>query len=61
MNVRLARWFLGLSMLFAAIGLSTQPAHSQVVVRVGQDPHHYHHRYYHHHHHHYYHHDHDRY
>jgi hypothetical protein len=54
MNVRVARWLLGLSMLFAAIGLSTQPAHAQVVVRVGQSPHHYHHHYYRHHHHHYY-------
>jgi hypothetical protein len=49
-NVRLARWFFGLTMLFAAMGLCTS-AQAQVVVEVGH-PHHYrhhHHRHYRHH------------
>jgi hypothetical protein len=49
MNARFARWFLGLAMLFGAMGLCAT-AQAQVVVEV--NPHH--HRYYYHHH--YYHH-----
>jgi|HubBroStandDraft_3_1064219.scaffolds.fasta_scaffold1296585_1 hypothetical protein len=55
MKSRLAGWFLGLSILFAALGVSTPAAHAQVVVAVGQPHHHYyHHRRYHHHYYHHY-------
>jgi hypothetical protein len=49
-NVGLARWFFGLTTLFATMGLCTS-AQAQVVVQVGH-PHHYrhhHHRHYRHH------------
>jgi hypothetical protein len=49
-NARFARWFLGLTMLFGAMGLCTA-AQAQVVVAINPHHHrrHYHHRHYYHH------------
>ena len=46
-KIRLARWFFGLTMLFAAMGLCTS-AQAQVVVAIGHN-HRHHRRHYHHH------------